>query len=43
MSNDGLVHEKQMVDLDGYRRIPGLQNFCEYLLHAGIDDQKKIS
>jgi hypothetical protein len=28
-----------MVDLDGYRRIPGLQNFCKYLLHAGINDQ----
>ena len=26
-----------MVDLDGYRCIPRLQDICEHLLHAGVD------
>jgi hypothetical protein len=34
--NYGLVHEKQMVDMDRNGRLPRLSNFCEYLLYAGV-------
>jgi hypothetical protein len=30
----GLVHEKQMVDMDRNGRLPRLSYFCEYLLYA---------